>query len=273
MKYLSKIVLLLSALTLILLSGCRSAKQAVDKHESPDLSDLTGGAANFVSLIDSYSDWSELSVPLKIKLRQPASFSISGTLTMKKDSYIHFSARVLGMEVATVMITRDSIFAKEKLHKIYVAESFAPLTSIIPLNISNFQQIIFGHVFKPGAYDMAGRLKLDYDGDFWIICEDLPSGLYSISGTAPGNPIRFDVEASPCRIKTVASDFVNETPGPVASENTILGGIGDNDMFLADFSFSYSKARWSGVGKKSWETPSGYRRITPSELFKMLSTL
>ncbi len=269
MKSLSKISILLSVFVLALLSGCRSPKQAAP---AIDKSLITGGVANFQSIISSYGDWSEMAVPVKMQLRQPISASISGTLTMKKDSYIHFSAKVLGLEIGSVMITGDSIFAKEKLHKIYVAESLDRLTSVIPLTIGNLQQIVFGHVFKPGASDMSGEVKLDYDDEFWAICESVPTGLYSISGYQPGSPVRFDVETTTCRIKAIATEFVNETPGPVASADEILVALTDN-MFLANISFNYSKARWSGVGSKSWQTPSGYRCITSSELIKMLSNL
>ena len=105
------------------LTGCRTTKTATSTQEE--------------------SHWSDLYVPVKLELTEPARMSISGRATMVRDRSIYLSLRMIGMEVATVYVDTDSIFATEKLHKQMLAVDFDK-TLGGKLSVGELQDLLLG---------------------------------------------------------------------------------------------------------------------------------
>ena len=81
------------------------------------------------------------------------SFSVNGSLRIRKDSAIMISVQpFLGMEVARVFITQDSIMLIDRMHKRYFKSGFNEVVkkSDIGLNYNVFQAIFTESLF---AYD------------------------------------------------------------------------------------------------------------------------
>lgn len=69
-------------------------------------------------------------------------------LVMEKDQYIWMSVTaVLGIEVARIMITQDSVKILDRLHRKYIATDFDYIQrmSNVPLKLNNLQNLIIGN--------------------------------------------------------------------------------------------------------------------------------
>ena len=69
-------------------------------------------------------------------------------LIMEKDQYIWMSVTaVLGIEVARIMITQDSVKILDRLHRKYIASDFdyVQRMSNVPLKLNNLQNLIIGN--------------------------------------------------------------------------------------------------------------------------------
>ncbi|WP_303041674.1 DUF4292 domain-containing protein, partial [Duncaniella muris] len=172
--------LLLITLTALLASSCRSGRNAAGSNTG-DYSQNTGKTLSqsqlktmLNSLSDSYGTWSDVKIPLTLRLKSPKKISIGGTLTMQRDRSVHLSLRFLGMEVASLMVTQDSIFALYKLERLYFAESISDLLGGFPATVGNVQDLLLGRAFILGDTPLApSRCTLAGTPENWTIT---PSG-------------------------------------------------------------------------------------------------
>lgn len=124
--------ILLVALLLCCLTGCHSQKKAVE------------GATGYQST--SSFEWERLSMPVKIRLEGSQNLSISGTATFIGDESVYFSLRMLGMEVAAMELTRDSIALADKFHKYYLKASWKDVSKELNLQLSDVECLLLGRV-------------------------------------------------------------------------------------------------------------------------------
>ncbi len=78
--------------------------------------------------------------------KQNVSFDVN--LVMEKDQYIWMSiTAVLGIEVARVYITQDSVKILDRLHRKYIAADFNYIQrmSNVPLKLTNLQNLVVGN--------------------------------------------------------------------------------------------------------------------------------
>lgn len=78
--------------------------------------------------------------------KQNVSFDVN--LVMEKDQYIWMSiTAVLGIEVARVYITQDSVKILDRLHRKYIAADFGYIQRLsnVPLKLANLQNLIVGN--------------------------------------------------------------------------------------------------------------------------------
>ena len=86
-----------------------------------------------------------------IKLSAGSSFSSAIQVRMVRDQAIYISLRpMLGIEVGRLLITADSLYAVDKVHKRYIAEKVSMLTSGIPVTVSEVQDMFLGRPFIIG---------------------------------------------------------------------------------------------------------------------------
>lgn len=163
-------VLFAGLLALIAVS-CRTSK--VSTESGSEIVDRLSLNERFDRVVASQGEWSRLQAPVKVSLLKPEKFSLSGRVYMVRDENIHFSMRFIGLEVAVVDITRDSVFVIDKYHKKYLAEPIAALLAGAEVSISDIQDILLGRAFINGDGNLSkGSLKnvgLKKDGDTWSI--------------------------------------------------------------------------------------------------------
>lgn len=112
----------------VFMTGCRSKKNA--------------GAAES-------QHWTTFTAPVKLKLESPKRMSISGRCSMVYGESISLSVRMLGMEVANIYVTPDSVFAATtKFQKYYMKESLSDLLDNNYVPFDGLQDMLVGDPAK-----------------------------------------------------------------------------------------------------------------------------
>lgn len=266
-------------ITFLILASCRSSKpsgggeqyvpSAVKPLDREELGNL------FSSLEKSYGMWKSVKVPVSLKLQQPKKFSISGVLTMERDCGIHLSLRVLGMEMASLTVTGDSLYAVYKLERLYFAESVSDLLGGFPATVGNVQDLILGRAFVLGSSVLDGSsCKLAGNSGQWTITPTKASkGVgysFTVDATA-GNVESLTVEIPARRpISAHYSDFAKTEAGPVAGTTEIAAST-SKSRFTGELTVNTRRAEWNGATVKKWSVPKGYTRVKTSDVMRMLS--
>jgi hypothetical protein len=155
------------------------------------------------------------------------SMSLSGRATIVRDSLVNVSMRVLGMEVAVVNMTPDSVVFVDKYHKYLFAESLHSLMGSHNLSLGDIQDIILG--LKPNA---------------------------------PLNQLSFNNPGSEKPVTVSFSDFV-ETPAGNISQTVAVEAPLSKSEVAAELIWSASSAEWNSGRTVDFVTPSkGYKRVT-----------
>ena len=273
------------------LSSCGAHRNAVadtDDRPIPEY-DLSRPPASGVSSDDArsafrnltagYTGWNTVEVSFKVNIDKPVRMSASGRAYMTRGRDIYLSMRMLGMEVANMYITADSVFASEKLNRHYVAEPIRSILADTGLTVNDIQDILLGRAFIPGSGTLkasdAGALSLTTaDGMMLITPVRQPAGyefgyLADIDSRSITNlvvepagqqPIQC-LYASPLTVKGIGSVNNAMTINATASKTPIEASI----------AWRYDDAGTTGVKSARWKTPKGYTRVTASQLLKMLN--
>ncbi len=120
---------------LLFVNSCGSSRKSVSVADRASAAPL-----------GSSGSWRSVSMPVSLDLDKPMSMSASGRATMVRDSLVHISIRFIGMEVAVVRATADSVFLVDKYHKMYFAEPLAALLgeSGKGLTLGDIQDMMLG---------------------------------------------------------------------------------------------------------------------------------
>lgn len=275
--------LFITAITFIILtlSSCGSGKHAAGSQGYENINpDAVLGKKElnslFTSLTARYGDWHDVKVPVKVRLKSPTSFNISGNMTMVKDESIYLSLRFFGMEVASVMITSDSVYALYKMDKIYMAEDISEAIDDFPAAVGNMQSLIMGQAFKLGQYSIeASQCSLAGTGREWLITPGgAPVGVnYEFAVALPDNQVRTMSVTFPGRkpVKALYSDYQPTPTGTVAGVTEFVVES-EKATLDVDLEFNYSKAEWNMGDVKRFSIPRGYRRVTKADLVKMFKS-
>ena len=236
-------VALLTAVLSVMTTGCHSSRTGVVSgggYEFNSAKSLSQGELKelFNSLENSYTEWESMKMPVTLSLRSPKNVSIGGTLSMERNRSIHMSFRFLGMEVASLMVTEDSIYAAYKLERIYFAESIRDLMGGFPATVGNVQDMILGRPFVLGENNVAlSQCTLAGNGATWTITPD----------------------RSPMSMK-----------GPMAG-NTSISAKTSKTTFTGEITLNPRKADWGKGYGKSWTVPKGYARVHAEDIIKKLN--
>lgn len=150
-------LIIICALAAALLGACSSARHAAAPAQAAAQADTA---------------WHTLYAPVKLSLRQPMAFSASSRATMVRDSLIHLSVRVFGMEVAQVRATADSAWLVSRYHKVYTAVPLRSIASSSGLTLGHIQDLLLGQGdFADLVPAAAGTFGMDASG-----FKDTPAG-------------------------------------------------------------------------------------------------
>lgn len=262
--------------------SCRGNRSAVNVNEPAEVVTVSSNLDEaFRSMTAEYGKWERVRIPVSVKLTSPKNFSLSGTATFVRGKSIQFSMRVLGMEVATLFVTPDSVIAIEKFHKYYVAESLRSFLDGFPVSIDNVSDLLTGRAFILGQNSLSAsdvsKVKLSSDPARrgWTMTppQVSSSGDYSFS-FSPYNILQTLKIALDGSNATVDYAGVESTAyGPMAA-GVILSAHSGRLAVEATIEWNLKRARWDGeVEERPVSIPRGYTRVKSSDLSKLIKNM
>lgn len=289
--YLAAAIIAIASLT-----ACHSSKKQVsdaagytpaqtEKASTRSLRD------NFTDLAASYSDWSDVQMPVKLQIIQPKRISISGQAKMKRDEAILISLRIFGFEVGSVYADKDSVQIYAKAADMYYTESLTKFTERYGLTLGDLQSLMLGRAFTPGGGSIksgdAGKFEIKAADEitagngsaFTITPKSLPKGL-SWSYTAVAMP-----DETP-RLSTMAIEATGlaaidcafgrtqlTAAGAVASSFEAATVLNKKQFDVACY-WTLDNSRWnSGLSLNKPKVSKGAKRVDTAQLLKILKTL
>lgn len=156
-------ICLCAALLAIASCGRRKAQPDVDFSSA-----LIGAEALdsvYARIGHTYRPWADVQLPVSITLidSEGKGQSLSGRLTMVRDSAIEISLRAMGVEAATAYIDSDTVVVADKYHKQYLAEPYCSVFGASGLSVGNLQDALLGTPFMPE--DMPDAWKATVEAD------------------------------------------------------------------------------------------------------------
>lgn len=270
-------VFFIISVLVVLLSSCSTQKK-VTKQIDYTSTELTL-PQRYKYLVDGYAEWKNLYIPVKLKLNSPQKMSVSARVTMQRDESILFSLRVLGMEVGNVFITTDSIFAVDKIHNYFLAESLKSVFKNYDLTIADIQNILLGQAFMEGhgSLDKGMRKKvvLDENVEQWTITpKKQPENInYFFTLTKTDNQLsKLSVKhINYPQVECSYSGMVESVAGFVARNTTIDGMLGKTHL-NAVIEWNQKSADWNYTKERTWSAPKNYTRISAEQLIKAFTS-
>ena len=261
----------------IMMTACGTAKKATNVPSSTSTTPQGTITDPCDDIIATLGDWQTLQTGGNIKLSAGSSFSSAIQVRMVRDEAIYISLRpMLGIEVGKLIITADSLYAVDKVHKRYIAEKVSILTSGIPVTVSDVQDIFLGRPFIIGQGTLSETLKSQVtassNSPLVLKAKESFKGYgYSFSFDKSNHISSLDI--MPTGSTTAAyqvkySDVRGTRAGNIAHSVNVNATIEKKKMA---FSLTYKDIDWNGKVKIDKGISNGYSRMSARDLFNMFS--
>lgn len=268
-----------------MLGACSSSKKAADNKNQGaaagiEVAPVSSPAAVITGLAQSYGEWTDVSMPVKVNLLEPKYMSVSGKAVMVRDKEIYISLRVLGFEAGGIYIDSDSVFVYEKLHKIMLAEPMSRINRATGLTLGDIQDAILGRVFVSGegTLDVSSvrRFRLtDVDGLIAMVPEKKQKNfawLFNVTDSERPSLRSLTVDAAGrATLDCTYTQAIATAAGAVAPGITVDAVYGKRKV-RAGLDWSLSKAQWNTGAETRWKKPRGYTRLDFNKIIKMLGS-
>ncbi len=262
------------------MTACGTFKKAASVPDTTTTTTTTPRAITdpIADVIATLGDWQTMQTGGNIKLSAGSSFSSSIQVRMVRDQAIYISLRpVLGIEVGRLLITADSLYAVDKVHKRYIAEKVSILTSGIPVTVSDVQDIFLGRpcIIGKGTLSPSNQSEMSIDTEKSNLVLVPAKGYkgYSYTFTLDKSNRITSLDIVPQGSTTAAyqvkySDVRGTTAGNIAHAINANATIEKKKMAL---SLNYKNIEWNGNVKIDRSLPNGYSRMSARDLFSMFS--
>ncbi len=265
-------------LTMLVMTACGTTKKAATL---PNTSTTTPQGTVTVdpcdAIIATLGNWQTMQTGGNIKLNAGSSFSSSIQMRMVRDDAIFISLRpVLGIEVGKLLITGDSLYAVDKVHKRYIAEKVSLLTAGIPVTVSDVQDIFLGRPFILGKGTLKESLKdqmtvsevyplilnanESYKGYGYVCNFDKAGRIASLSIMPTGK--------AAAAYQVNYSDVHGTTAGNIAHNINANATVENKNIA---FSLNFKDIEWNGKVNIDLSVPRNYKRMSARDLFSMFS--
>ena len=238
----------------------------------------TGASDPLEAVMATQGSWQTMQTGGNIKLSAGSDFSSSVQVRMVRDQAIYISLRpVLGIEVGKIIITADSLYAVDKVHKRYIAEKVSILTSGVPVTVSEVQNMFLGRPFIIGKGSLSESSKHEVtatrEGNAVVITPNEKFKGYGYAFTFDKNNRITSLDITPAGSTTAGyqvkySDVRSTQAGNIAHGVNVNAAIEKKRMAL---SLNYKGIEWDGNVKIDHSIPSGYKRMSASALFSMFA--
>lgn len=243
-----------------------------------------GVEQKFDNMVATYGEWDKISVPVRMQMKSPVSISFSGRAYMERDKAVYMSLKFIGMEVAVLYATPDSVYCVDKVHKMAVVESLAKITEATGITFGQIQSLMLGRAFVPGSETALSRKSKNItlvgeSEDGWCIV--------TRSGGKMDYTCKFDVDNATGQVsqlsvsvpsgQSVTCDYrdwaecaIGELPKTLSTDMTIGGKRLDASLNYTPSSLQ----RGSDVTVPTFKRPDrGYRVISAADLMTTLKDM
>jgi len=263
------------------MAGCRSHKGA-----SADGETSGGGvvvpanmamSSRYILLAESWKPWTDVEMGVKVSLTTPAKLNAAGKVWMKRGEWISISVRMLGFEVATLWLDRDSVVAVDKFHKKYISEPTSRLLGGADITLEEIQDLLTGRAFLAGkgTATVADRKEFDFeqaDNGWFLLPRTQPDQFnYGFLASNTSNSLRgaiFDVKGFGSVSTNYNNIFESRTCGWFAQEVKVETSRGKKIAVTLKWDLNSSKFN-TGV-MKSCRIPDDCEQIPISSLTSLL---
>lgn len=265
-----------------MLGACSSSKKAAGgKNQGTpgiEVAPVSSPAVVISGLAQSYGEWTDVSMPVKVNLLEPKYMSVSGKAVMVRDKEIYISLRVLGFEAGGIYIDSDSVFVYEKLHKIMLAEPMSRISRATGLTLGDIQDAILGRVFVSGegTLDVSSvkRFRLTATDGLIAMSPDKKqknfAWLFNVTDSERPSLRSLTVDAAGrATLDCTYTQAIETAAGAVAPDMTVDAVYGKRKV-RAGLDWSLSKAQWNTGAETRWKKPRGYTRLDFNKIIKML---
>ena len=230
------------------------------------------------AVITTLGGWQTMQTGGNIKLSAGSSFSSAIQVRMVRDQAIYISLRpMLGIEVGKLIITADSLYAIDKVHKRYIAEKVSILTSGIPVTVSDVQDIFLGRpcIIGKGTLSQANKSEMTYSTEpnsmMLTPSAKYMGYVYSFIFDKSNRITSLDIApegSSTAAYKVKYSDVKATKAGNIAHSINANATIEKKKL---TFSLTYKDIDWNGDIKIDRSLPKGYTRMSARDLFSMFA--
>ncbi len=280
------LTLLIGVITLAL-TGCSTHKKSTTTEPSTPAGTViqtpqvnTVADSYIYGLASTYGTWEYLSLPVDVELAAPQHFKLSGRLHMERGKSIYVSMRFLGMEVATLYITDEMVYATEKLHKYYIAESVPDLLAGINFSVENLQDLLLGRAFVAGQ----GVLNQSMTPELKITAADNGTDWSLTPAPIRGCTYRFNIQPNPQHVRSIdfmqgdvhrATCYYSEptrTKGGTMSNVLTVKAQASGKQLQVNLVLNLRDARWGSGNMRQWSMPKGYTQLSRKDLLNMFTS-
>jgi len=275
--------LLTATVAVLAMTACGTSRQATTTQTTtpstttPTTTNKMTDAQRLDAIAAQLGDWQTLQTGGKMNLTGGKSLSSSMQMRMVRDQSVFISLRpMLGIEVAWLLVTADSVYAVDKVHKRYLAEKVSLLTAGVPVTVREVQDIFLGRPFVvgEGTYraDLQPQVTLTTTGN---TCKMSPNAGYKGYAYTFGFDSRNSITtldivpqrggAAVCQVRY--SDVQSTTAGNIAQSIAVDANV-DGSKFA--FTLDYSNMEWNREVKAAPSLPTNYKRISAKSLASLL---
>ena len=263
----------------VLMSACGTFKKATSQPDDQTTAPTTAVTTDpYNAIITNLGDWQTMQTGGNIKLNAGSSFSSSIQVRMVRDQAIYISIRpMLGIEVGKILITADSLFAVDKVHKRFIANKLTILTAGVPVTVSDMQDIFLGRPFTIGHGTLGlndkGGMTVFRDGNITKLTPAEQYKGYGYTFTFDKNYRITSLDIMPAGSTTPVyqvkyNDVNKTTAGNIAHGINVDATI---EQKKVSFSLSYKDIDWNKEVKIDRSIPGGYKRMDAGSLFNLFS--
>ena len=274
----NKISISLTIALALVMTACGTSKKAATTTESNSATTTTAtttGQTTFNAVVSTLGDWQTMQTGGNITLQAGSKFSSSIQMRMVRGEAIYISLRpMLGIEVGRLLITADSLYAVDKVHKRYIAEKVSLLTAGIPVTVNEVQDIFLGRPFIIGQGTLGATMenmviesngttltaKEHYKGYGYAFAYDKSSRIVSLNIVPQGS--------ATAAYQVKYSNVKSTTAGNIAHGINVNANI---DKKKINFSLTYKNIHWNEGVKIDRSLPTGYKRMNAKDLFSLFS--
>ena len=271
------------------LAGCGSHKKAVGPSTAPEIRKERVLSDDFRRLAGSYTPWSNVSMPVKVRLTAPKRVSLSGSLNMEYDKALELNLRMLFMDALTVYADNVSLIVLSKPLDIYYMTSMESFTDETGLDLRDLQSLLLGQMFRPGSGTVTPsalesfNLSSDLSNAGDIVSMDVRQRngmagvgwffrtiVSSTDNEAIPHLSLLDINVSSVHVQCAFSDYFTSEAGEVAGNIDISGKMKAHEI-TASLISDPARAKWNrGTGIREPKIPEGMRRMTTEQIFRIL---